>query len=294
PLLKAKFDGSFQQTPSTYIWSRLKRVSSTREAAGQKERMGYFVGSFAVLVDRLVERIEQSGSTVHTGSPVDQLVFADGRVTGVRIGGHETSLDAVIVTAPLPVLYGLVPKSYRERLNWPATNEYLGTVCGLLLLDRRLTPYYTLNIADDEIPFTGLIETTNLIAPNHVGGYHLVYLPKYVAQDSPYLEKSDEELQNLYLSNLEHMFPAFNRSWVKQMFVFRERFVEPLHIIGRPSPALPIGSGIDGLFLVNNAQIYPELTNCQSSVRHALKALPEIVGEHSVASSTERDLPASR
>jgi protoporphyrinogen oxidase len=144
------------------------RTSSTGTSAGQKERMGYFVGSYKVFIDRLVERIQAAGSTIRLGTRVDRLVCDEGRVVGVAIGAETVQLDAVISTTPLPVLQSIVPEPYRDMLDLPATTEYLGVICGLLLLDRSLTPYYTLYIADEQIPFTGLIETTNLVAPEHV------------------------------------------------------------------------------------------------------------------------------
>jgi hypothetical protein len=72
------------------------------------------------------------------------------------------------------------------------------------------------------------------------------------------------------------MFPEFEESWIKHLFVFRERFVEPLHQIGKRRPILPTASALPGLFVVNNGQIYPDLTNCQASVLHAQKAVPII------------------
>ncbi len=283
PLLKAKFDGSYQDTPATYIWSRLKRTSSPRAAAGQKDRMGYFVGSYKVFVDRLVERIEAFGSSVRLGTKVQQVLVDDGRVSGVLVDGQDVALDAVVVTTPLPILSRLVPEPYRTAMDVPATSTYLGVVCGLLLLDRSLTPYYTLNIADEKIPFTGLIETTTLIAPEHVGGYHLVYIPKYVTPTSPYATLSDDELRKLYVDHLKQMFPTFDESWIRHLFVFRERFVEPLHQVGKRRPVLPTRGPLPGLFVVNNGQIYPDLTNCQASVRHALAALPIILEGENVA-----------
>src|SRR5262249_11136794 len=211
------------------------------------------------------------------GARVEQIAVEDGRATGIVVDGEHIALDAVIATTPLPVLHHLLPEPERARLQLPPSTEFLGVVCGLLLLDRGLSPYYTLNIADDSIPFTGLIETTNTIASEHVGGYRLVYLPKYVTRTSEYLKLSDEELKALYLEHLGRMFAEFRPTWVKHAFVFRERFVEPLHQIGRPRPTVPFTTAVDGLFVVNNGQIYPELTNCQASVRHAQRALPTLL-----------------
>jgi protoporphyrinogen oxidase len=278
PLLKAKFDSDYQLTPATYIWSRLKRTTSTNAATGKADMQGYFVGSYKVLVERLVERIEAaSGSRIRCGARVDQVLTQDGRITGVAVEGENIELDAVVATVPLPVLEHMLSAPDAARLDLPPTTTFLGIVCGLLLLDRQLTPYYTLNITDDDVPFTGVIETTNMIAPRHVGGNHLVYLPKYVAPDSAYARLSDEELKALYAEHLGQMFPAFRASWIKHAFVFRERHVEPLHQIGKRRPTVPIRTPIEGMYIVNNGQIYPELTNCQSSVRHAQRAIPIVL-----------------
>jgi protoporphyrinogen oxidase len=292
PLLKAKFDANYQKTPATYIWSRLKRTTSTKAAAGQADRMGYFKGSYKTLVDRLVERIEASGSTIRCGARVEEILIDDGRLSGVLVDGERVDLDAVIATTPLPILGRLVQEPELAKLDLPPTTEFLGVVCGLLLLDRSLTPYYTLNIADDRIPFTGIIETTNMIAPEHVGGYHLVYLPKYVTPSSDYIRLSDDELRALYVEHLSRMFPDFQESWIKHAFVFRERFVEPLHQIGKRRPTVPFTTAIDGLYVVNNGQIYPELTNCQASVSHAQRALPTLL-DHKV-SAPERVVAGAR
>jgi protoporphyrinogen oxidase len=276
PLLKAKFDAHYDRTPATYIWSRIKRTSSTKAATGRGDQLGYFVGSYRILVDRLVAEIEQAGSEVRVDTRVSEIAVDDRGVTGIAVGGEQIPFDAVVATTPLPVLAGLIPESRRAKLGLPPSTEFLGVICGLLLLDRSLSPYYTLNIADEDIPFTGVIETTNVIAPEHVGGNHLVYVPKYVTRSSPYHELSDDDLRTRYMHYLSRMLPAFKESTVRHAFVFRERFVEPLHQIGRPRPTVPMAAPIDGLYVVNNGQIYPELTNCQASVRHAKLAVKTI------------------
>ena len=275
PLLKAKFDADFQSTPATYIWSRLKRTTPAGAATGKPGHQGYFVGSYRVLVDRIVERIEAGGSEVRCGSRVQQVLLDDGRCE--RTAGRRRARAVGWRRCDDAAAHRAAIAARQTRSISPRTTDFLGVVCGLLLLDRSLTPYYTLNIADDSIPFTGLIETTNMIAPEHVGGYHLLYLPKYVGRTSDYLKLSDDELKALYVHHLQRMFPDFDPAWIKHAFVFRERFVEPLHQIGKPRPTVPFTTAVDGLFVVNNGQIYPELTNCQASVRHARRALPTLL-----------------
>ncbi len=51
PMLKAKFDGSFENTPATYIWARLVRMNSTRSGASQKEEAGHLIGGYVTLIE---------------------------------------------------------------------------------------------------------------------------------------------------------------------------------------------------------------------------------------------------
>jgi hypothetical protein len=159
-----------------------------------------------------------------------------------------------------------MPDDYREYLG---RTRYMGIVCPLLVLDRPLSPYWTLNITDDRIPFTGVIETTNYIDPEYVGGYHLVYLPKYTQAASKWFRLSDEVIRAIWLYHLEQMFPDFDRGSIRHMLIHRERYVEPIHPLDSlgliPSVATPVA----GLYLANTAQIYPELTNGESVSRHA-------------------------
>lgn len=270
PLLRAKFDASFERVPATYIWSRLRRTASTRAAAGQREEMGYALGGQRAFVEHLVRAIQTFGSEVLVSTPVEAITVEAGRVAGLVAGGMAHPFDAVVATIPVPLLAALLPAPLVEQLDVPPS-EYLGIVCVLLVMSHGLSPYYTLNIAD-ETPFTGIIETTNLIAPEAVGGYRLVYLPRYVGGDSQIFQLRDDEVAATFLSALAKMFPQLRPESIASVVVSRERYVEPLHAIGRRRPIMPMADGLVGLYVVNSAQIYPELTNCQASVRHARKA----------------------
>ncbi len=86
PLLSAKFDGSFDRTPATYIWSRTVRMTDTRSTGGARELAGHLVGGYRTLAERLAQRIVELGGEVRTSAPVDALVTVDGAIKAVRTG----------------------------------------------------------------------------------------------------------------------------------------------------------------------------------------------------------------
>jgi protoporphyrinogen oxidase len=272
PLLRAKFDGSFDDTPATYIWARLVRMKSTRGGTSQKEEAGYLIGGYNTLLKAMLTRIEAAGGQLHLACPVDEIVIDQGRAVGLRVQGDMRPFDAVVVTSQLPVFRRFIPQAGPDDHALLAKTDYLGVICPVLALDRPLTGYWTINITDDSIPFTGIIETTAYIDPQHVGGHHLVYLPKYTAPGSPWQQKSDDEIRQIWLGHLQAMFPDFDPARIRHFVVNRARYVEPLHGLNAAHLIPPIKTPVQNLYLATTAQIYPALSNGESVTRHARQA----------------------
>lgn len=276
PMLKAKFDGGFNDTPATYIWSRLVRMKSTRNGANQKEEAGHLIGGYITLIDAMAKRIIAAGGSIHLNQPVQEIVIENGKVIGMRINGEVHCYESVIATLQTPIFQRMIPGASQEYHGFLSQTEYLGIIAPLLVLDRPLTGYWTLNITDDRFPFTGVIETTSYIDPKYVGGHHLVYLPKYTAPGSHWQKMSDDEIREIWFQNLKEMFPDFDRSWIRYFLVHRERFVEPLHRVNETHLIPEIRTPVQNLYLATTAQIYPALTNGESVSKHAWQAAQHV------------------
>jgi protoporphyrinogen oxidase len=277
PMLKAKFDGGFDDTPATYIWSRLVRMKSTRGGANQKEEAGHLIGGYITLIRAMAERIEAAGGKIHLRCPVQEIVIENGRAQGIYLDQEIRTFNAIVATSQTPIFRRLIPNADQNYQDFLGKTDYLGIICPLLVLDRALTEYWTLNITDDNIPFTGIIETTSYIDPQYAGGYHLVYLPKYTAPKSHWQQMSDDEIREIWLQNLEDMFPHFNRKWVRYFLVNRARYVEPLHRLNSAHLIPGIKTPVTNLYLATTAQIYPALTNGESVSRHAFQVAQVIL-----------------
>ena len=292
PMLKAKFDGGFDDVPATWIWSRLVRIKSTRGGANQKEEAGHLIGGYKTLLAKMVEKIAAASGRIHLQTPVQEIAISDGQATGIHVGGKFVPYDAVVNTAQVPIFTRLIPgadDAYREAL---LDQEYLGIICPIMVLDKPLTGYWTINITDDSIPFTGIIETTAYIDPQYAGGYHLVYLPKYTAPGSEWQTKSDEEIEAYWLDNLIRMFPDFDRGSVRYFLVNRTRYVEPLHGLNEMHKIPAIKTPVDNLYLATTSQIYPDLTNGESVSKQARKAAALILQQAPSKLSYAEPVPA--
>lgn len=279
PLLRAKFDSTAQNVPATYIWSRLKRMMGTRKGVTSKEMMCYLENGYYTLIEALAQQCEALGVTFHLRAPIEEIVIEAGRATGVKLGGETRRFDVVISTLASPILAQLIPGAPGEFTAKLARQEYLGVLCPLLILRKSLMPYYVLNITDERIPFTAVVETSNLIDPKYLKGYHLVYLPKYIAPDNPMANWPDEQVKAEWMQHFRAMFPDFDEANIVAFIVQRARYVEPIRPMNTLDDIPTIRTPVERLYMGNTVMIYPELGNGEAVTRYAVRVAEQVLAD---------------
>jgi protoporphyrinogen oxidase len=269
PMLAAKFEDAYHDTPATWMWSRLVRMKSTRSGVNQRESAGHLIGGYATLLEAMAARIRSAGGRIHLRCAAQEIVIQRERAVGIRTALGVWDGGPIVSTMQAPVFRRLIPSAPHDYQDSLSSVPYLGVVCPLVVLDRPFSGYWVLNIADARVPFTGVIETTSYIDPQYVGGHHLVYLPKYTAPGSRWQEMPDEAVRDQALNALKQIVPTFDRRSVRYVLVHRERYVEPLHRLHGADPTPALQTPVENLYLATTAQIYPALTNGESVTRHA-------------------------
>jgi len=264
--LRAKFGRYHDQVAMVWFWGKIWLRTTSRRSPLESERLGYFQGSFNVLIDALACAVRAAGAELVTGDGPTELRPRDSG-WAIVLDNREILVDAIVVTTPSPVLARLVPslpEQYREKLGGL---EYEAAVVALLQLSHPLSDIYWLNVADDDLPFTGVIEQTNFISPEEYGGKRFVYLSKYLEPDHPYFSMPDDQLIDAYVPFLKRINPEFDRSWIERSWVFRERSAQPIIPLHYGQRIPDHRTGLPGLYLANTTQIYPEDRGTNYSVR---------------------------
>ena len=94
-LFELKFFEHADRVSAAWIWTRIKRIGTSRRSLMQ-EQLGYIDGGSQTLVEALVEAIERLGGTIRLAAATREVVVADGRVTGIRTDAGTDPVDAVI------------------------------------------------------------------------------------------------------------------------------------------------------------------------------------------------------
>lgn len=273
PLLKCKLGGCREQASAAFIWATITRLYSTRQKnSSQQECLGYVQGGYRVVFQRLLEMVKAMNGRILTNARVTQIAKKGGRIE-VEVDGRKHGFDGAVATIPSKPLASITPglsSAYVRRLN---DVTYLGIVCIALVLKRRLSPFYVTNLANEDFPFTGIIEMTNLISMKETGGRHLVYLPKYTSPGDPLFEATDEGVWAQFRPHVQRVIPDFQESDVERRFTFRERFVQPVPTLHYSEIAPPMETGIEGLILANTTQIINSTLNNNAMVKIAYQAV---------------------
>jgi protoporphyrinogen oxidase len=267
--IDAKFGRYAGQIAMVWFWGKIWLRTTSRRSPLEQELLGYIKGSFNTLIDALHQALVANGVDVHIGEGPSKLDQTESGTWQLIFESREepVNADAVVVTTPSPILARLVPDLPDDYMSKLKGLEYEAAAVALLEIHRPLTSIYWLNIADRDMPFTGVIEHTNFMPPSEYGGKHYVYLSKYLEPDHPYFSMPEEELLETYIPYIKRLNPDFDRSWISNWWIFRERAAQPivgLHYSERiPDHRTPK----PGLYLANTSQIYPEDRGTNYSVR---------------------------
>lgn len=267
PLLLAKLGEHYKRVSAVFIWSYIKRLYSARDSSAQKETLGYVSGGYKTVFDRLEDLIRSTGGTLRRGISISQIETCATGGLWVNCGGQREHFDKVIYTAPVGLLDRLVSSDLTELGNMGQRVEYLGVVCMVLITYRPLIPYYVLNIADDRVPFTGIIGMSNLVSLADTNGLHITYLPKYVHSDDPMARKSDEELRAYFLDGLRLMFPELAEDDIVSVHINRAAKVQPLQVVGYSSLVPTVVTKSRDFYVLNTSQFVHNTLNNNEVIR---------------------------
>ena len=312
PLLRSKLGDARERTSAAFIWATINRLYGARSSENKQEKMGHVHGGYKVILEAAETMLKEYGVNILLGSEVSRIVpflsqysgplgfapseksdnsttansidltsglNADNHQLCVITNGKKLIFDKVLATADCQTILRAIEnrngQPYWEQIE---KVEYLGVICVLLILRRKLSPYYVINLLDRQLPFTGIIEATNIVSPVEVGGKHIVYLPKYLPATDSLNHLSDEEIKNLFVEGLKRVYPAFSDCDVLHAEVSREKYVQPLQELKYLDRPFGFRTPVENLFVVNTSMIYNSTLNNNAAIALARKCSNHIIG----------------
>lgn len=273
PLLAAKIGDHYSALPALWLSSRMNR-----EKTKGPERKGCLRRGYRSLVDGIAARLRERGASIRLRTRVAAIAEDGPRMSLAIEGSGPESFDFVVCTSPLGqfqrMTRGLPVPSAVADLKL----DYQGVVSALFLTEKPLTNYYWMPWVDSGATSQGVIEMSNLVPLERTHGLHVNYLVNYTHRDGELFRMPDADLLARYRADLAALFPEAAAS-VKETYVFRAPFVEPIWTTGY-AQRVPPTSVIPGrLYLACTAQVYPLVNSWNSCCGVVQGMMPRLFEE---------------
>ena len=250
PLLVGKFGPFYKDVNMAWMWARIKARST---------RLGTFEGGFQNFANLFAEKLRQRGVEIRLKAPV-HFIKRDPLKGLLLDAGNIESFDRVLVTTSPNLMAKMCPDPPENYLRGLLNLKSMGAVVMVLSLKERLSPegYYWFNLPKEAgFPFLALVEHTNFVPREKFGGDHIIYAGDYLEQGHEYFSLSDEQLLEKFLPAFQKINPAFQRDWVKKIWVNKTNYAQPVPLVNHSQNIPAIQTPIEGLYFASMSQVYP-------------------------------------
>ena len=293
PLLHGKYGEAYDEIAMAWLWSKIHlRFASRKGGPLQKEQLGYLTGSFALYIEELERRLRDGGVEVHTNAPVERITAEGGRASGIVVNGTSVAADAVVAAVPSSIFKKMAPPltpDYERRLD---AVGWQFALCMVITLKQPLSHIYWMNIADRDMPFLAIVEHTNFVGPENYGGNHIVYISNYLEPGHEYFNLSEDQLWALFEPALKKINPQFGPDWVTGRWLFKGPYAQPIITTEYRDKKPDHRTPIEGLYLENMTQIYPEDRGQNYSIKMGEEVAAMVVADYAVRGSASADAVA--
>lgn len=249
PLLRGKFGPYAEQVNMAWLWSRFKARSF---------KLGYYHGGFQALADDLVTDLKAKGVKFHFGRPLNSLTYDGNNWFATAVNGELITCDRILVTSGPEMLKRMVPAlppAYTAGLT--KLNSLGAMVITLALRQPLTTGDYWINTPKPEFPMLAMVEHTHFVDSKRYGGDHVIYCGDYVPVDHEYMTMDRDAIIARFIPAMQRINPAFDASWIRDAWVHRERYAQPVAPVNHSQNIPPIKTPLAGLYWASMSHVYP-------------------------------------
>ena len=248
PLLVGKFGPFYKDVNMAWMWARIKARTT---------RLGTFEGGFQQFADSFAEKLRAMGVEIRLGAPI-KFIKQNQASGGLNV--DVESFDKVLVTTSPSLMAKMCPDLPEHYLKGLLELKSMGAVVMVLSLKHRLSEqgYYWFSLPKEAgFPLLALVEHTNFVSKDHFGGDHIIYAGDYLELGHEYFLLSDEELLERFMPAFKRINPAFEKDWVKKVWVNKTNYAQPVPLVNHSKNIPAIQTPIEGLYFASMSQVYP-------------------------------------
>ena len=279
PLLISKFGEKKDQISMAWLWGKIKLRSTSSTPEG--EQLGYIKGSYQKLTDNFYKYLLNKNVDIKLETSVKEVIKDNDKyiVKYTRNEKEEKEEFDVIVST---IDYKGFEKLFNKYMNEEEKQKiqkvnYTSARTMMIVANKSFSPFYWLNIGDNDIPFGGIIEHTNFIDKSNYENNHILYISNYMTEDNKLYNVSKEELLKEYMKSLTKINKEFTMKNIKDYYVFDEKYAQPIIECNYSEYIMNDKLEKEKIYLCTMPQIYPEDRGMNYAIKLGSKVANEVL-----------------
>lgn len=282
PLLISKFGEEKDQISMAWLWGKIKLRSTSSTPEG--EQLGYIKGSYQKLTDKLYEYLLNKNVNIKLETSVKEITKENDKyiVKYTRNEKEEKEeFDVIVSTIDYKGFEKLFDKYMNEEEKQKIQKvNYTSARTMMIVANKSFSPFYWLNIGDNDIPFGGIIEHTNFIDKSNYDNNHILYISNYMTEDNKLYNVSKEELLKEYMKSLTKINKEFTMKNIKDYYVFDEKYAQPIIECNYSEYIMNDKLEKEKIYLCTMPQIYPEDRGMNYAIKSGVDLANKILEEN--------------
>lgn len=279
PLLISKFGEKKDQISMAWLWGKIKLRSTSSTPEG--EQLGYIKGSYQKLTDNFYKYLLNKNVDIKLETSVKEVIKDNDKyiVKYTRNEKEEKEeFDVIVSTIDYKDFEKLFDKYMNEEEKQKIQKvNYTSARTMMIVANKSFSPFYWLNIGDNDIPFGGIIEHTNFIDKSNYDNNHILYISNYMTEDNKLYNVSKEELLKEYMKSLTKINKEFTMENVKEYHVYDEKYAQPIIECNYSNYIMEDKLKNENIYLCTMPQIYPEDRGMNYAIRLGNKIANEVL-----------------
>lgn len=282
PLLISKFGEEKDQISMAWLWGKIKLRSTSSTPEG--EQLGYIKGSYQKLTDNFYKYLLNKNVDIKLETSVKEITKENDKyiVKYTRNEKEEKEeFDVIVSTIDYKGFEKLFDKYMNEEEKQKIQKvNYTSARTMMIVANKSFSPFYWLNIGDNDIPFGGIIEHTNFIDKSNYDNNHILYISNYMTEDNKLYNVSKEELLKEYMKSLTKINKEFTMKNIKDYYVFDEKYAQPIIECNYSEYIMNDKLEKEKIYLCTMPQIYPEDRGMNYAIKSGVNLANKILEEN--------------
>lgn len=282
PLLISKFGEKKDKISMAWLWGKIKLRSTSTTPEG--EQLGYIKGSYQKLTDNLYKFLIDKKVNIKLETSVNEVIKQNDKyIIEYNNNGKKEKEEFDIIVSTID--YRSFEKLFNKYMNSEEKNKiekvnYTSARTMMIVANKSFSPFYWLNIGDNDIPFGGIIEHTNFIDKSNYDNNHILYISNYMTEDNKLYNLSKEELLKEYMKSLTKINKEFTMKNIKDYYVFDEKYAQPIIECNYSEYIMDDKLQNEKIYLCTMPQIYPEDRGMNYAIKSGISIANKILEEN--------------